>query len=210
MHGGRRSGQADARWVQAEARRGALDALMAAFGCVEITARSGAARPGRRSPRCASVTRLDAGPEREAAELDPSLALVGEAPHLVDEWQEVPEVWDSARRRVDEAAGARGLLVLTGSTGLGAERRRRVRHSGAGRIARLTMRPMSLAETGDSSAAVSLASLFETGALERRGARPGSPRWRAGAAAAAGRRTSACPTRPPWRRPRSTWSPRST
>lgn len=106
------------------------------------------------------------GPEREAAELDPSLALVGEAPHLVDEWQEVPEVWDAARRRVDEAAGARGLLVLTGSTGLGAERRRRVRHSGAGRIARLTMRPMSLAETGDSSAAVSLASLFETGTPE--------------------------------------------
>lgn len=143
-----------------------LDALMAAFGCVEITGAKWCGKTWTALSRCASVTRLDAGPEREAAELDPSLALVGEAPHLVDEWQEVPEVWDAARRRVDEAAGARGLLVLTGSTGLGAERRRRVRHSGAGRIARLTMRPMSLAETGDSSAAVSLASLFETGTLE--------------------------------------------
>lgn len=143
-----------------------LDALMAAFGCVEITGAKWCGKTWTALSRCASVTRLDAGPEREAAELDPSLALVGEAPHLVDEWQEVPEVWDAARRRVDEAAGARGLLVLTGSTGLGAERRRRVRHSGAGRIARLTMRPMSLAETGDSSAAVSLASLFETGALD--------------------------------------------
>ena len=40
--------------------------------------------------------------ECEAAQVDPLLALLGETPHLVDEWQEVPEVWDAARRFVDD------------------------------------------------------------------------------------------------------------
>ena len=57
-----------------------LDALMAAFGCVEITGAKWCGKTWTALSRCASVTRLDAGPEREAAELDPSLALVGEAP----------------------------------------------------------------------------------------------------------------------------------
>lgn len=86
---------------------------------------------------------------------------MGEAPHLVDEWQEVPEVWDAARRFVDDAGNKRGLLLLTGSTALKQGDRGRVHHTGAGRIGRLKMRPMALCESGDAHAAISLRALLE-------------------------------------------------
>lgn len=143
-----------------------LDALLAAFGCVEITGPKWCGKTWTALSRARSVTRLDARAEREAAEVDPALALIGEPPHLVDEWQEVPEVWDVARRMVDDSAGARGILLLTGSTALPPSGRERVRHSGAGRIARVSMRPMALAESGESTGRVSLAALLDGRGLE--------------------------------------------
>lgn len=133
---------------------------MRAFGCVALIGPKWCGKTWTALSRSASVTKLDRRQDREAAELDPSLALVGQTPHLVDEWQEVPEVWDAARRYVDDAENKRGLLLLTGSTQLKQRDRDRVRHSGAGRIARLTMRPMSLAELGESTGEVSLESLL--------------------------------------------------
>lgn len=138
-----------------------LDALMRAFGCVEITGAKWCGKTWTALSRAASVTKLDRKEEREAAQVDPRLALLGEVPHLVDEWQEVPEVWDAARRYVDDAGNERGMLLLTGSTNLPESERTKVRHTGAGRIARLTMRPMSLVELGESSGEVSLKALFE-------------------------------------------------
>lgn len=137
-----------------------LDALMRAFGCVEITGAKWCGKTWTALSRAASVTKLDRAAERDAALIDPALALLGDAPHLVDEWQEVPEVWDAARRFVDDAGNERGLLLLTGSTALKRKEREKVHHSGAGRIARLRMRPMSLAETGDSTGSVSIDGLF--------------------------------------------------
>ncbi len=106
------------------------------------------------------MTKLDEPAEREAAQMDPSLALMGDTPHLVDEWQEVPEVWDAARRFVDDSGNQRGALLLTGSTALKAGEREKVRHSGTGRIARLSMRPMALCESGEGEAKVSLHALL--------------------------------------------------
>ncbi|OUO95358.1 AAA family ATPase [Gordonibacter sp. An232A] len=140
---------------------GRLDTLMKAFGCVEITGARWCGKTWTALSRSASVTKLDEPAEREAATVDPKLALLGERPHLVDEWQEVPTVWDAARRYVDDSGNARGSLLLTGSTSLPADKRKDVRHSGTGRIARLTMRPMALCESGDSTAEVSLRSLLE-------------------------------------------------
>lgn len=138
-----------------------LDKLMRAFGCVEIAGPKWCGKTWCALSRAASVTKLDVAAERMAAEADPALALSGETPHLVDEWQEVPEVWDAARRFVDDAGNRPGMLLLTGSTSLSPAQRERVRHSGAGRIARLEMRPMTLAEAGASSGAVSLKGLLE-------------------------------------------------
>jgi predicted AAA+ superfamily ATPase len=94
---------------------------------------------------------------REMARFDPSLVLEGKAPLLIDEWQEVPGLWDAVRFSVDRKR-KRGGYILTGSS---TPRRESYVHSGAGRIARLRMRTMSLWESGDSSGAVSLAALFK-------------------------------------------------
>jgi hypothetical protein len=90
------------------------------------------------------------------AELNPSLILDGKTPHLIDEWQEVPGIWDAVRFDIDKTPGF-GKYILTGSV---TPPRESYRHSGAGRIAILRMRPMTLYESGDSVGAVSFAQIF--------------------------------------------------
>jgi predicted AAA+ superfamily ATPase len=93
---------------------------------------------------------------REKALIDPSLVLAGEPPLVIDEWQEVPGIWDAVRFSVDRDQGT-GRFILTGSS---TPPKDSYIHSGVGRIARLRMRPMSLIESGDSNGSVSLKSLF--------------------------------------------------
>ena len=92
-----------------------------------------------------------------AAQGQPDVILKGEKPRLIDEWQDFPEIWDAVRTDVD-GSHKTGQYLLTGSS---TPRRQRPKHSGAGRIATVTMRPMSLYESGDSSGEVSLKSLFD-------------------------------------------------
>lgn len=92
---------------------------------------------------------------RRLAEMTPNLVLEGETPRMVDEWQECPSLWDAVRSQVDER-GKKGQFILTGSS---TPKRKGIMHSGAGRIARLRMRPMSLYESGRSSGTVSLEEL---------------------------------------------------
>jgi len=94
---------------------------------------------------------------RRLAELNPSMILDGKTPRLIDEWQEVPSIWDAVRYRVDQNP-QKGQYLLTGSA---TPNHKGILHSGAGRIARLRMRPMSLFESGDSSGKISLASLCQ-------------------------------------------------
>ena len=100
---------------------------------------------------------------RKTALAMPSLLLEGETPHLIDEWQMAPVLWDAVRFAVDERGGM-GHFILTGSAtppdGNDDEETKR-RHTGTGRITRMRMRPMSLWESGESSGGVSLAELFE-------------------------------------------------
>lgn len=92
---------------------------------------------------------------RELARLTPALVLEGERPRLIDEWQEVPPLWDAVRHMVDQTT-EKGQYILTGSA---TPNHKGILHSGAGRIAKLRMRPMSLYESGDSSGKVSLEAL---------------------------------------------------
>lgn len=96
---------------------------------------------------------------RLAAE-KPSVLLRGKRPRLIDEWQDAPQLWDAVRFQVDQERG-NGMFILTGSSTPGDD----PAHSGAGRFSFLHMRPMSLAESGNSTLEVSLASLFK-GELE--------------------------------------------
>jgi predicted AAA+ superfamily ATPase len=91
---------------------------------------------------------------REAALVDPSLILAGEMPRLIDEWQLEPAVWNHVRRWVDDK---RGRFILTGSAVPADDV---TRHTGAARISRLRMRPMSLYEAGRSTGEISLAELM--------------------------------------------------
>ncbi len=101
---------------------------------------------------------LDVDPvARAAIAVSPELILEGATPRLIDEWQLEPDIWNHVRRSVD-ARGAPGQYILTGSATPTDDT---TRHSGAGRFARIRMRPMSLTESGASSAAISLAALLE-------------------------------------------------
>lgn len=94
---------------------------------------------------------------RQLAELSPELVLAGDTPRLIDEWQEVPPLWDAVRYKVDQTS-ARGQFILTGSA---TPNHKGILHSGAGRIGRLRMRPMTLYENGVSSGQVSLEALCQ-------------------------------------------------
>lgn len=83
---------------------------------------------------------------------DLSMALRGDRPRLIDEWQEVPSLWDAVRHEVDQK-GEKGQFILTGSA---TPAQKGILHSGAGRISTIRMRPMSLFESKDSSGQVSL------------------------------------------------------
>lgn len=94
---------------------------------------------------------------RQLARLNPSLVLNGDYPRLIDEWQEVPPIWDAVRKEVDKSS-ENGKFILTGSSTPNLEG---VFHSGTGRIAGLRMRPMSLYEAGFSSGVVSLSDIID-------------------------------------------------
>lgn len=94
---------------------------------------------------------------RMLAELEPYTVLKGDTPRLIDEWQEVPALWDATRSFVDES-GNKGQIILTGSS---TPVNKGVLHSGTGRIKSIRMNTMSLYESGDSSGDISLKDLCE-------------------------------------------------
>ena len=93
----------------------------------------------------------------ELASLSPKKLLAGATPRLIDEWQLAPQLWDAARFEVDHRDGE-GQFIFTGSA-VPADTEK-IHHSGTGRFAWLTMRTMSLYESGESSGEVSLNDLF--------------------------------------------------
>ena len=103
--------------------------------------------------------------------------LCGEQPRLIDEWQLAPQFWDAVRFEVDHSPGL-GHFILTGSsvppeTDVHAKPEvRKIYHTGTGRIAKMTMRTMSLFESGESSGEVSMGALLRGKAFSFARARP--------------------------------------
>lgn len=94
--------------------------------------------------------------EKHLAEMDVNLVLDKEQPETIDEWQEVPAIWDAVRFKCDQDK-EKGKYILTGSATPVSDK---IHHSGAGRICKMKMYTMSLYESGDSSGEVSLRDLF--------------------------------------------------
>lgn len=145
-----------------------LNALLQAVGAVVIEGPKACGKTESARQAAASEVRLDVDRNaRQAIAIDPSLVLEGQTPRLIDEWQLEPEIWNHVRREVDDRQ-ASGQFILTGSAVPADDV---TRHTGAGRFARLRMRPMSMYESGHSTGRISFADLLDGG--EARAPDPG-------------------------------------
>lgn len=137
--------------------------MLEAMGAVLIQGPKACGKTTTAEQQAGSIVYID-DPARQAqyrqiAETNIRLLLQGEPPQLIDEWQEVPQFWDAIRFEVDHRRED-GQFILTGSAV--PPDASAIHHSGTGRFGWLTMRPMSLWESGDSSGAVSLRDLFSS------------------------------------------------
>ncbi len=143
-----------------------IESLLNAFGAISIEGPKYCGKTWTSMKHAKSVFALDSIENNygnlRLARLDPTITLDGEHPHLIDEWQQCPAIWDGVRRFVDMNPGT-GHFILCGSSTpehkadeLGTS----PLHSGFGRIGTVRMRTMSLYESGDSSGTVSLNDLF--------------------------------------------------
>lgn len=136
-----------------------IERYLKAFGAVEIAGTKWCGKTWSALMHGASVSYVDEN--LDLARADPSMMLMGDRPHVIDEWQRVPAIWDCVRHEVDRARGMRGAFILTGSsTPATRQGEQGPAHSGAGRIGRVRMSPMSLFESGESTGQVSLEGLF--------------------------------------------------
>ncbi len=134
-----------------------VDAALQRRGAVLIEGCRGCGKTWTARRFARSEARLDDERMLLLAASDPDAVLRGPTPRLLDEWQNAPGLWNRVRRECDDRAGP-GQFILTGSASPHDDI---TRHTGAGRISRVLMRPMSLNEMGRSSGAVSLRRLFE-------------------------------------------------
>ncbi len=141
------------RVVEAELRL-----RLASAGAIVIEGPKACGKTATAQTLAASVVMLDVDEQaRRVADIEPSLVLDGNTPRLIDEWQVVPSIWNHVRRVVD-ARGQSGQFILTGSAVPADDI---TRHTGAGRLARVRMRPMSLFEVGRSTGLNSVAALLD-------------------------------------------------
>ncbi|HSW42229.1 MAG TPA: DUF4143 domain-containing protein [Patescibacteria group bacterium] len=138
-----------------------LGSRLRATGAVLVEGPRGCGKTQTALRAARSAVRLDRDlAARRAGSLNPALLLEGDRPRLIDEWQLVEDVWNAVRGDVDDHPEDAGRYILAGSAVPADDE---TRHTGSLRVTRLRMRPMSLAESGHSSRAVSLGSLFEGG-----------------------------------------------
>lgn len=138
-----------------------LDELLGLFGAVLIEGPKWCGKTTTARTRAKSKLLLT-DPARNfenrlRAETDPALAISGPTPRLIDEWQEVPKLWDAARFECDIRGGKPGQFIFTGSAT--PKDKERPMHSGAGRFAKMRMDTMTLFELGESSGEIKLSRL---------------------------------------------------
>lgn len=137
-----------------------LQQRLEAMGAVLIVGPKWCGKTTTAEQHAKSVLRLQNPDEREqylaTAAVKPSMLLMGETPRLIDEWQDAPVLWDAVRTMVDKRMET-GQFILTGSNAVDESK---IRHTGTGRISRMTMGTMSLWESGESNGKISLTDLF--------------------------------------------------
>lgn len=138
-----------------------LERMLRRIGAVLVQGPKWCGKTTTAEQKAASIIYLDDPSKQklfqQTAELNIKALLQGDTPRLMDEWQLVPQLWDAVRFEVDHR-GEEGQFILTGSAVPASTDN--INHTGTGRISRLTMRPMSLFESGESNGSVSLKWLF--------------------------------------------------
>lgn len=132
-----------------------IDDYLDTFGAVLLEGPKWCGKTWTSSRHAKTIKYLDNEETKAQAELDLDLIFDGKLPLLIDEWHLVPEIWDKTRRKCDEDSNT-GKYILTCSTSLNDEKSKKIYHSGAGRIGKIKMYPMSLYESGDSTGEASL------------------------------------------------------
>lgn len=128
-------------------------------GCVLITGPKYCGKSTTGKTLCKTARSFSTLSRIELYSSNLKMALQGEEPVLIDEWQNIPRIWDEVRDRIDERNGEFGQFILTGSVHpIDYEE---IIHSGEGRFAEVAMSPFSLFEGGESDGSVSLSSLFD-------------------------------------------------
>ena len=137
-----------------------IERYLEVFGAVEVAGTKWCGKTWTALAHAQSVSYVDE--ELDMARADPKLMLIGDRPHVIDEWQLAPAIWNAVRHAIDDERGLRGAWLLTGSsTPISSDDQEgQSRHSGAGRIGSVRMYPFSLAESGESERSVSLRGLF--------------------------------------------------
>lgn len=132
-----------------------LDELLKQLPAIAIEGPKGVGKTATAERRAATTFRLDEPAQQDLARANPARLLASTRPVLFDEWQHVPMIWDAVRRAVDADWDPNHYLLVGSAVAANAPV-----HSGAGRIASVRMRPMSLAERGLGAPTVSLRSLL--------------------------------------------------
>lgn len=132
-----------------------LDELTGSLAAIALEGAKAVGKTATAAQRATTIHQLDDPDRRAIAEADPGRLLASPPPVLIDEWQNVPAVWDKVRRAADSSATP-GQFLLTGS----ASPRNTGTHSGGGRIVSVRVRPLSLAERWPGEATVSLSELL--------------------------------------------------
>lgn len=137
-----------------------IDAKLKVIGGIVLRGPRGVGKTTTALHHANSSVRLDESRQiLEQAELAPETLLEGETPRLIDEWQLADNLWNAVRTEIDKRAMP-GQFILSGSS---APTDDITRHTGAMRYARITLRTMSLQESGDSTEKVNFADIFQAG-----------------------------------------------
>lgn len=138
-----------------------IDIKSKAFGAINIIGPKGCGKTRTAKERCNTYIEFQDEEKREGylavANNSPKLFLKNQRPILFDEWHDAPKLWGTLRKACDDNPEENGAYYLTGSTSV----RIKTPHTGTGRIAEITMYPMTLWETKESSGSISLHALLD-------------------------------------------------
>ncbi|MBR1508842.1 MAG: ATP-binding protein [Eubacterium sp.] len=138
-----------------------IDEMIKAFNAINIVGPKGCGKTRTAKERCKTIIEFQNEEKREGylsiANTAPRLFLKNEKPILFDEWQDAPKIWGTIREDCDDNPEAFGEYYLTGSS----SKKIDTPHTGTGRISEITMYPMTLYETGESTGGVSISRLFD-------------------------------------------------